>query len=457
MNNQHNSSFRDPSGHVFLDGEIIKRKIFPKYFEIYSELKNSNFYHKLFKSGLLIPHKELSITDSEIILEPEQIPFITYPYEWSFNQYKEAALLTLKLQKYCLENQYSLKDASAFNVTFFKGKAVFIDTLSFDFYTENRPWRAYKQFIMHFLGPLILAHYHGSQSLKLMSNFIDGIPLKMLTSMLPLKSKFSPTLYSNIHLLGKFENKHNEHHQADSKAYSLSKKAQLRIIKSLYDYIKNLDLNEQTEWSDYYKKINYSNKALQQKATIIDKWIQKSEAKTLIDIGGNDGTFVRKISHQIDQALICDIDPIAIDLNHQTMKIQKETFITPFVLDILNPSAGIGFENNERLSFIDRICQFKPDTTLALAVIHHISLTGNIPFERSAHFFARFSKKLIIEYPDRNDSWVQHLLNNKAEFKDYFDFYNQENFEKAFSTYFVIEEKFKIEDSERTMYYLSRK
>ena len=191
----HSSSFRDPSGYVFIDKSIIKRVINPIYFKQYSALKDTGFFNKLFKNNLLIRHEELSNTDKGIIIQPKQIPFMTYPYEWSFNQYKEAALLTLKLQKYSLEHGFSLKDASAFNITFYKGQAIFIDTLSFDFYTKNTPWRAYKQFVTHFFGPLLLAHYHGAQSLKMMSNFLDGIPTKMIASMLPFKTKLNPFLY----------------------------------------------------------------------------------------------------------------------------------------------------------------------------------------------------------------------------------------------------------------------
>jgi hypothetical protein len=457
VNNQHSSSFRDPSGYVFLDEGILKRKILPKYFDVYKALKKTDFFEKLFKAQLVISHKELSASETEIIIQPEQIPFITYPYEWSFNQYKEAALLTLKLQKYSLEHGFSLKDASAFNVTFHNGKAVFIDTLSFDFYIENLPWRAYKQFITHFLGPLVLTHYHGAQSLKLMSNFIDGIPVKMLASMLPFKTKLSPFLYSNIHLLAKFEAKHNEDYEGKTKSVNLSKKAQLNIIESLYDYIKNLSLKEHSEWGNYYSKTNYSDEAFQQKAMIINEWISKINAQTVIDIGGNDGTFVRKISHQLTQALVCDIDANSVDLNHKTIKEQKETHITPFVLDVLNPSAAIGFQNNERFSFLNRISAFSPDATLALAVIHHMSLSGNIPFERSADFFASFSNHLIIEFPDRDDSWVQRLLNSKADFKDYFDFYNQENFEMSYLKVFALIEKISIPNSKRVMYFLKKK
>ena len=454
INTQHASSFRDPSGHIFIENKTLKRSISPLYFKQYKQLTDSGFYKKLFKSNLLIEHKEVFASDHEINIQPKFIPFVTYPYEWSFSQYKSAALLTLKLQKYCLEHDFSLKDASAFNVTFYKGQAIFIDTLSFDFYQENSPWRAYKQFISHFLGPLVLAHYHGAQSLKLMSNFIDGIPVKMLASMLPLKTKLSPFLYSNVHLLAKYENKHNEDYQGTVKTVHLTKKSQLTIIESLYDYIKKLTLSEESEWGDYYNKINYSSDAFIEKSKIINLWIQKIKAKSLIDIGGNDGTFVRKIDAKIEQALVCDIDNNAVDANYYTIRKNKEEYILPFVLDVLNPSPAIGFNNKERASFIDRISSLAPDVTLALAVIHHMSLSGNIPFNMSAQFFASFSNYLVIEFPNREDSWVQRLLKSKGTFKDHFDSYNINHFEVEYLKYFTLEDKVAIKNSERVMYLL---
>ncbi len=450
----HPSSFRDPSGYVIVENDEVKRVINPIYFKQYAALKTSSFFSILIKNKLLIPHKEISKTNEQIIIQSEKIPFITYPYEWSFNMYKEAALLTLKLQKYSLEHGFSLKDASAFNITFHKGKAVFIDTLSFDFYTENSPWRAYKQFITHFLGPLVLAHFHGAQQLKLMSNFIDGIPVQMLSSMLPFKTKLNPLLYSNIHLLAKLEDKHNEDYKGEAKVATLSKKGQLNIIESLYDYIKKLELKEHSEWGNYYNKTNYTDKAFVEKSEIINRWVDDINAKTLIDIGGNDGTFVRKLNSEKVLALVCDIDNNAVDYNHNIMKLEKEEFMLPFVLDVLNPSAAIGLNNTERDSFLNRIKDFAPDVTLALAVIHHMSLSGNVPFSQSAKFFSSFSKYLIIEFPKRNDSWVQRLLKSKGDFEDYFDFYAVENFESSYSEYFEIMKSIKINDSERVLYLL---
>lgn len=452
-NNRHSSSFRDPSGFIFVDNGIIKRSISPLYFEQYKALKSSDFFNKLHNAGLLISHKELSSSDDEVIIQPEQVSFMNYPYEWSFNQYKEAALLTLKIQKFALENEFSLKDASAFNVTFYKGKMVFIDTLSFDFYQENSPWRAYKQFISHFFGPLLLAKYNGLESLKLMMSFMDGIPIKMLSSMLPFKTKMNPFLYSNIHLLAKFEDKHNEDYKGESKVSALSKKAQLNIINGLYDFIKKMSLKTPSEWGNYYDKTNYASDAFDEKAEIINAWILKSQAKTIIDIGGNDGTFVRKIRQPLQEAIVCDIDYNAVDANHNFVKRNKETFMLPFVFDILNPSANIGFNNKERDSFLCRIKSYAPDVTMALAVIHHMTLSGNIPFEMSAQFFSSFSKDLIIEFPMRSDSWVQRLLHTKGEFINHFDFYNIDNFEASYFKYFSLIEKIKIANSERVMYY----
>jgi hypothetical protein len=453
---RHSSSFRDPSGYVFTDEGIIKRSISPIYFSQYKALKAKNIFERLFNANLLIPHTEISVSDTQIVIQPEHIPFITFPYEWSFNQYKEAALVTLKLQKFCLENDFSLKDASAFNVAFHKGKAVFIDTLSFDFYTENSPWRAYKQFVMHFLGPLVLAKYNGAEALKLMTTFIDGIPLKQLSAMLPFKTKLNPFLYSNIHLLAKFEDRHKEDYTGKAKQPKLSKDAQLKIVEALYDYIKNLSINEASEWGNYYAKTNYTDTAFETKATLINKWVTNLNPKTIIDIGGNDGTFVRRIAHKFDLALVCDIDNNAVDCNYQQLKTDKEIHMLPLVLDVLNPSASIGFNNNERSSFLNRIMSFAPDVTMALAVIHHLTLSGNVPFEMSVQFFASFSKHLIIEFPKRDDSWVQRLLNTKGEFKSHFDFYTIENFEIAFCKEFKICDKIVLKDSKRVMYFLEK-
>lgn len=456
-NNTHEASFRDPSGFMFWDNGVLRRNIQPIYFPQYQQLKTSGFFDALIKKGLLIAHEETQVSDQEIIISPEKIPFITNPFEWSFEQYKHAALLTLQIQKYALSKGFILKDASAYNVTFHKGKPVFIDTLSFDFYEENTPWRAYKQFITHFFGPLVLAKYHGADIFKMMQTHIDGIPVKLIASLLPKKTKLSSTLYTNIHLLAKMEARHSEDYKAETKVATLSKKAQQNIIEHLFNYIKKLKVSEATEWGNYYEKTNYNPNAFDGKKHLIQSWVKDLQPKTLIDIGGNDGTFARTVLKDVPHVMVTDIDSQAVDYNYWQVQKNKETNMLPFLCDVLQPAPGIGFNNEERNSLIERLSAYSPDVTLALALIHHITLSGNVPFEKSAAFFAQFSKTLIIEFPKREDSWVTSLLVRKREFINHFDFYNQENFESGYLNYYNLERKQVIEGTERVLYLMKLK
>ncbi|MAT90854.1 MAG: nodulation protein NoeA [Flavobacteriaceae bacterium] len=452
----HDASFRDPSGFVFVENGIIKRCILPIYFPQYNALKESGVFDTLIKKGHLIPHEESNASEEKIILTPQQIPFITYPYEWGFEQYKQAALLTLKLQKYVLSKGFILKDASAYNITFHEGRPVFIDTLSFDFYEENTPWRAYKQFITHFLGPLVLAKYHGPDLLKMMQTQIDGIPISLIASLLPGKTKLNPTLYTNIHLLAKMESKHQEDYEAKTPMAKLSRKAQDTMLKGLFQFIQKLQLKKETEWGNYYEKTNYDEKAFDAKKELIHRWVTERSPKRLIDMGGNDGTFARTVLKEVPHVMVTDIDTNAVDHNYRHVQTNNEKNMLPWVCDVLQPAPGIGFNNTERASMIKRLQAYQPDVVMALALIHHMTLSGNVPFEKSAAFFAAFSKTLIIEFPKRTDSWVTSLLVRKREFKAHFDFYNQEAFEAGYATYFTCVKKEAISGTERVLYHYER-
>lgn len=455
--NRHASSFRDPSGYMFEQDGTLLRAVNPIYFQQYRSLTDSGFYKKLIDNNLLIPHEEVSATDGQIILKPERISFFSYPYEWSFGQYKHAALHTLKLQKYCLQNGWTLKDATAFNITFHKGVPVFVDTLSFDPYTEGEPWRAYKQFLMHFLAPLVLAKYHGNDMLKSLQQYIDGVPLQKVAKMLPFRTRFSPVLYTNIFLTAKYDAKYSSDEGGSEKKVSISRKQQEKILDALYNYIKDLELDEKTQWKDYYAITNYDTEAFEYKKQLVKKWFASINASKAVDLGGNDGTFSRVLKDSAAELLVTDIDPNAVNQNYSQVLKNKEKNILPLVNDLLNPSPGIGFNNRERSPLQRRIKQGGYDVALALALIHHISLTGNVPFAMSAGMFASLTPYLIIEFPDREDSWVSFLLKSKREFAGHFDYYNLGNFEAEYGLYYETIEKQQIPGTHRTMYLLKRK
>ncbi len=453
---RHPASYRDPSGFIFKKDGVFLRQINPSYFEEYEVIKKACIYNELWNKGWLIRHEEIENTEKRIIIQPDQLDFVTYPYEWSFTAYKHAAQLTLRLQLFLLEKGFSLKDGSAFNITFHKGKALFIDTLSIERYRENEPWKALKQFNEHFFAPLILAQQYGSFYLKTLQSRIDGFPLKEASKLLSWKSKLSPTVYSHIHFLGKKESNNTGELIEDSKYKGLSKSAQIKMLKSLELHIAQMFLKENTEWSAYYKQTNYQNASFEIKKKFVSLWTQEIVAQKVIDVGGNDGTFGKEALKHANQVIIGDIDQSAIDNCYTDCLKNKETALTSIVTDLLQPAAAIGFNNKERDSFIDRVKSYSPDLIMALALIHHITLSGNVPFEMSAAFFKSLSPYLLIEFPDREDSWVQFILDSKRDARHLFNDYNLDQFEKCYAPYFTVIKKEQIPNTHRTLFLMKR-
>ena len=133
------ASFRDPSGFVYWEKNAIHRYVDKSYFDSYNTLIDSGLYAHLVEKKMLISHKTLISDVDHMVLEPSLVPFVSYPYEWSFSQLKDAALLTLSLQKEALLHGMTLKDASVYNVQFVDGAPIFIDTLSFELVEVSFP------------------------------------------------------------------------------------------------------------------------------------------------------------------------------------------------------------------------------------------------------------------------------------------------------------------------------
>lgn len=451
------ASYRDPSGFIFADNGMLKRQINPVFFQEYDAAVKADLFQELFKKGWLVRHEEIQRDEEKIILLPEQIPLITYPYEWSFTQYKHAAQLTLRLQMFLLEHGFSLKDASAFNITFHNGKAVFIDTLSIERYKENEPWRALQQFEMHFFSILLLSQKYGAHYLKTLASEINGKDLKETASLLGWKSKLHPVIYPNIHLMAKDDSKISATLSND-RVPNVSKASQLKILKVLESHISEMSLSESTEWTAYYDQTNYDFASFGLKKEWIHSWSKEINAYKAIDLGGNDGTFARELPDCIHTIIVSDIDQAAIDHCYKTeLKAGQKSKIIPMVCDLMQPSPSIGFANQERQSFIDRTQKFHPDLSLALALIHHITLTGNVPFDMSAAFFASLSPYLIIEFPDREDSWVQYILDSKRDARHLFDDYGVSAFAKAYSQFYHFDKQEIIPGTHRTLFLMRRR
>ncbi len=450
------SSFRDPSGFIFRRDDVLYRQINVTYKEHYDALIATGLYEDLVKKKLLVPHQEMDLAP-EIpytaykIIRPLNISFISYPYEWSFNQLKQAALVTLEIERAALEHGLILKDASAYNIQFLDGKPILIDTLSFEKYKSGDIWIAYRQFCQHFLAPLALIAYCDIRLNQLQRIYIDGVPLDLTSSILPKWTWANWGVLIHIHLHARSQKKHADIHLPINRS-KMGRNALFGLIDSLTGTVHRLKWRpDGTEWADYYNETNYTRLGLEHKKKLIQEYLELVKPSSVWDLGANTGLFSRLASRHGIFTVAFDVDPACVERNYLETVKHQESCLLPLLLDLTNPSPGIGWENKERNSLIER---GPVDMVFALALLHHLAISNNLPFDRIAGFLAGICRDLIIEFVPENDSQVQKLLANR---EDIFIGYTQDIFEREFSQYFMVIKKDIIIDSSRTLYLMKRR
>lgn len=453
--NQETSSFRDPDGFIYLKDGVLYRQINQSYRHNFDFLISSGLYQELVNSKLLIPHTEVTQKTTKgngyKTIKPQLIPFISYPYEWSFSQLKDAALLTLEVQEIALKYGMILKDASAYNIQYIGYKPVFIDTLSFEKYQEGKPWIAYRQFCQHFLAPLSLMAEKDLRLNLLLREFIDGIPLDLAGKLLPSTTKLNFSLLSHIHL-----HVLNQKRMSDKKRkpdnYKMTRFQMASLISNLKSTICKLKMKKyRTEWMKYYDSTNYSDTAFKQKQLLYESFLDKVKPKTVLDLGANTGIFSKIACRLGAYTVACDIDPLAVESAYCEAKKNKDSQLLPLVIDLTNPSPALGWANEERKSFSQRM---KVDCVSALALIHHLAISNNLPFALIADYLSSLGGYLIVEFIPKDDSKVQILLQSR---EDIFGDYTKECFEKAFGQFYTIIESQAIRESGRILYLMQRK
>ena len=431
------SSYKDPSGYVYIENDAIFRRINPVYQGEYEHLMKSGLYSALVEAGLLIPHEEVSPG----LLKPEKIPFISYPYEWCFSQLKDAALTTLAVQKTALQFGMTLKDATAYNIQFRNGRPVFIDTLSFVRYQEGDRWLPYRQYCQHFLAPLMLMAYTDMRLEQLLRIYLDGVPLDLARKLLPLKARANTSFWLHILAPGL-----SQQHPTRKQAVRTGKTTLLGLLNSLEKGTAGLKWKPRGNWVDYLEA--QEQDYLEYKKQAVRDYLAMVKPALVWDLGANAGVF-SEVCREFNAGVVSiDSDPGCIENFYLRLKESKKTGILPLVMDLTNPSASLGWANRERMSLLERSSR---DTVLALALVHHLALTYCIPLSMIASFFSRICRSLIIEFVPKEDPQARKLLATRA---DIFPDYHQAAFEDEFKRYFNIVSSRDIPGSQRKLYLL---
>jgi ribosomal protein L11 methylase PrmA len=450
-------SWRDPSGFVYLRDGVPYRQVAHSFLDQWIAFSTSDLARALVASGRLLPWTDAdpglaADEHAAVVIRPESLDFISYPYEWTFGELKDAALLTLDVQIDALAAGFTLRDASAYNVQFRGVAPVLIDHLSFEPVTPDAPWVAYRQFCEHFLAPLVLMSRRDVRLGRLLRANLDGIPLDLAAELVPGRTRLRLGLATHLHLHARAQRQHAGGDTAPAARPTLSAGRLRNVLESLRDTIDGLRWNPAgTEWADYADQTHASYGDGGAKERAVREALEEAGGHRCWDLGANTGRYSRIARDLGYRVLSFDIDPAAAERHYRSLRADSRQGITPLVMDLADPSPSLGWAERERRGLVERA---NADVTLALALVHHLAIGRNVPLPMVLDLFADLAPHAIVEWVPRGDPMVDRLLVSR---EDIFSDYAEDGFTAAAERRFEVVSRHPIEGSPRVLYHLRRR
>ncbi|MGH9228280.1 MAG: methyltransferase, partial [Acidimicrobiales bacterium] len=379
-------SFRDPDSAVFTAGGKVLRGLSGRAAEHYGQLRGTAFFPRLMEAGQIV-----ATTDHEgdappsprgaawaRVLEHERVPVLSYPYEWSFAMLRDAAALQLDVLRAALDEGMSLKDGTAYNVQFVGSRPSFIDIGSFE--PASGPWPGYRQFCQTLLFPLMVQAHLGVPFQPLLRGAIDGLTPSDVAGMFSGLRRFRKGVLRNVTLHSVLERRvktASEQVKDDLKASGFSTEMTKATVKNLAKLVGGLEVRRRgSTWSDYRDTCSYSDADAEAKRAFVRSALAAGEAGLVLDLGANDGAYARLAAEQAGYVVAVDGDEMVIDGLYRRLRVEGKENVLPLVMNLVDPSGGLGWRNRERAAFAERV---RPDVTLALALVHHLAIGANVP------------------------------------------------------------------------------
>ena len=459
-------SFRDPSGYVFQHQGRIFRALDAAAAALLRDLDGQGHLARWAQEGLMVGTR--FVEDPALIaalsaahpgfaafVEHDRIEPITYPYEWSVSMLADAGRLTLRLQGELLKLGLSLKDATAYNVQFVRGKPVFIDLTSIEKPARLDLWFALGQFNRMFLFPLLLVKHAGWDLRSYFLSNLDGRSTLQVGQAFSWRQRWSPALLLDVGLPYALEKKVKAGKASAPKAPAAATPetpagnpvAQQMTLRRLDKKIAALadSISPETVWGDYTQICSYDDAAEASKKSIVREFLAQAKSASVLDVGCNTGDYSRIAADGGATVFATDFDVGAVEQMYRRLRKEPNS-ITPMVVDIANPSPGIGYMNAERPSFLDRA---RPDCVLALAVIHHLLVGANLPMASIRDLFAALARKhLVLEFVPTDDVMFRKLIEFRVNL---FDHVTLDHCLAVFSEKFTLLRQDPIRNSPRTL------
>lgn len=430
-------SFRDPGGRIFKNGQRILRAVMPSAAPAFELARDSGVLDRLVADGRLVgfspvedPAQLPHIGGASHVLEHPAVPFISYPYEWSFSLLKAAALFHLDLQIDLLKNGFTLSDATAYNVQFDGVRPQFIDHLSVRPYVEGEVWAGHRQFCMQFLNPLVMWNALGLAPNHWFRGTLEGVAPEDLARVLPLRTKLNWTVLTHIVAQAAMQNRKIQAGtpKAEKRGVTLPREAFEGMLRGLRRSIAGMrNKAHATVWGDYAGRNTYRADDAQMKAQFVAEMARSVRPDLMYDLGCNSGDYsVAALENGARRVVGFDFDHGALELAHGRA-VENDLAFLPLWLDAANPSPSQGWAQAERKGLAGRA---EPDAMVALAFIHHIAIGRNVPLDMATDWLVDMAPVGIIEFPHKEDPMVQTLL---AQREDIFPRYGNDNFRDLLS------------------------
>ena len=406
-------SFRDPASHVVFDDDRVLRLLDDRGLEAWKHLESTPFFKQAVGSGRLITTTQVDDSPPDgtaAVLQHPRIPFVSYPYEWTFSMLKDAALLQLDLLADALASGITIKDATPFNIQYVEGRPVFIDIGSFEEYREGEPWIGYRQFTRQFLFPLMLRAWAGLPFQPWLRGDMEGPTASEMKRILSSGKRMKPSALMHVSLQAKMEERMSGAAvRGDLKDAGFSADLILANVRKLRSLIESLNWDHGVEgWSDY-QSCDHVGRDRQAKGDFLRRALDRAKPKRVIDLGANDGFFSAIAAETGALAIAVDgYEPVLEELYGRS----KGKSIAIVVSELTNPSPAQGWASQERSALMDRA---KPDHVIAYGVIHHLIYTASIPPATVLDWLRSFDAPVALEFVSPDDEMVAKLTANKLE------------------------------------------
>jgi SAM-dependent methyltransferase len=450
-------SFRDPSSTVYYQDREVLRGLSGNAVRDYGLLANTRFFAKAQQQGHIVSTDvaadELNALGYELVLRHEKIPFVSYPYEWTFSQLRAAALLHLDLLLEALDEGLTMKDGYAYNVQFRGAAPVFIDIPSFEKATGG-PWAGYKQFCQTFLFPLLLQAHKNVSFRPLLRGQVNGIEPRQMAALMSGRDVLRSGVFKHVRLHSAMESRFSrggagsQATKSELKQAGFSDELTKATVRGLRKVVGGLSWHAaESHWASYQDTSTYTDEEKSRKVEFVGAALAGQRQRLVWDLGCNDGTYSRIAAQSADYVLAVDSDELTVDILHRQLAREGNTRILPLVMDLTDASPGIGWRNQERSAFFDRD---RPDVVLCLALVHHLAITANVPLPQVVDWLHGLGAKLVVEFVTHDDPMGRRLLSNKPS--GLFPDYRLDVFDKLLAERFDIEQREVLPSGTRVLY-----